>query len=192
MTASFQTPSRGEVSMTCSASQVLFTRGEKGELWRVVEGHVCVEFDDGNVRQPVQLAQPGDFVGLESLMGQAYQCTATALTRVRVERVDVAGETRSVLLQRALQQQGERMVDMARLRTGTVAMRLSNLLLMLGYPSSGHRLAKDRPSSGTKLPTLRDMARIVDAKHETVCRVLKQLVPSRGRSSVNEEVLAAA
>lgn len=175
--------SQCDVAMTVAAAQVLFERGDKGDLWRIVEGHVCVENDDGNTRQLVQVAQPGDFVGLEALMGLPYQCTATALTPVRLERVRVDGdEARASLLQKIVLQQGERMVDMARLRTGTVAMRLSNLLLLLGHPIAGQRLLGSAQKARVKLPTLREMARVVDAKHETVCRVLQQLIPTRGRS----------
>lgn len=171
------------VSLTCAASQIIFERGEQGALWRIAEGHVCVENDDGKSRQLVQVAQPGDYVGLESLMELPYQCTATALTPVRLERVEVDGvEARTALLQQVVLQQGERMVDMARLRTGTVAMRLSNLLLLLGHPIAGRWPTDGKWAPLAKLPTLREMARVIDAKHETVCRVLQQLIPTRGRS----------
>jgi len=180
------------VTLTGNATQIIFERGEQGALWRIVEGHVCVENDDGKSRQLIQIAKPGDYVGLEALMELPYQCTATALTPVKLERVDVHGvEARTALLQQVVLQQGERMVDMARLRTGTVAMRLSNLLMLLGHPIAGRWPTDGKWSPLAKLPTLREMARVIDAKHETVCRVLQQLIPSRGRSGANEESYSA-
>ena len=70
---------------------------------------------------------------------------------------------------------------MAALRTGTVPQRIARLLRLLGF---------DRPAAPQdcddcarlirqSLPTLREMAHMVDAKTETVCRALAQLLPPR-------------
>ena len=67
--------------------------------------------------------------------------------------------------------------DMAQLRTGSVLQRLTHLLLLMGLdvPPNGPDAVRQA------LPALREVALLVDAKTETVCRALAQLLPPRSR-----------
>jgi hypothetical protein len=56
-------------------------------------------------------------------------------------------------------------------------MRLGHLLALLARASGGTVDALDRKA----LPALKDMAQLIDATHETVCRELNRLLPARAR-----------
>jgi hypothetical protein len=68
-------------------------------------------------------------------------------------------------MQQALLQHIQRSLDMAQLRSGSVVQRLGHLLPILPRPL----IAEARPT----LPALREVALLVDAKTETVCRGLR-------------------
>ncbi|MBW8316725.1 MAG: cyclic nucleotide-binding domain-containing protein [Hydrogenophaga sp.] len=170
------------VALDCASNQSIFLAGESGPVWRVVEGVVHLDRDSGPIRQPVQLALPGDLIGAESLCGQPYQLSASAFTRCRLEpvRPDVAPEP---LLQQALLQQLDRSQDMAQLRSGSVQQRLTHLLGLMGLDRAVHEAGRMGQADAVReaLPTLREVALLVDAKTETVCRALAQLLPPRSR-----------
>ncbi len=172
------------VALACASNQSIFLAGDSGPVWRVVEGMVRLDRASGPTRQPVQLALPGDLVGSEVLCGQPYQYSARAFTPCRLESVPLGADgLPGPLLQQALMQQIERSQDMAQLRTGSVMQRLTHMLALLGVgwrtdqpPVSGQADAIRRA-----LPTLREVALLIDAKTETVCRALAQLLPPRKR-----------
>ena len=62
-----------------------------------------------------------------------------------------------------------------RLRTGPIVQRLAYLLTVLGRQADGRVLEVPRK----ELPTLKEMARVVDSTFETVCRELNTLLPER-------------
>ncbi|HMN93579.1 MAG TPA: hypothetical protein PKC60_10150 [Hydrogenophaga sp.] len=162
----------------------IFKSGEYGPLWRVTEGAVRLDRESGPQRLPVQLALPGDLVGLESLCDLPYQFTATAFQECRLERVPVADPAhRQALLRQALLQQQERSHDMATLRTGSVVQRVVHLLQLLGLPWQNLTALAGAQADAVRarLPALRELALMIDAKHETVCRALAQLLPPRSR-----------
>ncbi len=162
----------------------IFKSGEYGPLWRVAEGVVRLDRESGPQRLPVQLALPGDLVGLESLCDLPYQFTATAFQECRLERVPVADPAhRQALLRQALLQQQERSHDMATLRTGSVVQRVAHLLQLLGLPWQNLTALAGVQADAMRaqLPALRELALMIDAKHETVCRALAQLLPPRSR-----------
>lgn len=164
----------------------LFKAGEIGPLWCVVEGTARLDRETGSSRLPVQLALPGDLVGIEALCDQPYQFTASAFTDCRLEPVPVASEVeRQALLRQALFQQQLRCHDMATLRTGSVLTRLASLLRLMGLPWQGAQAVDGACADGLRsaLPALRELALMVDAKSETVCRALAQLLPPRRRKS---------
>jgi hypothetical protein len=72
-------------------------------------------------------------------------------------------------------QQQRQTCDMDRLRTGPIVQRLAHLLTVLGKQADGRVLAVARK----ELPTLKEMARVVDSTFETVCRELNTLLPER-------------
>lgn len=179
-------PVRRSAVRTCIPAESVFLAGESGPVWRVVEGLVRLDRHVDPLRQPVQLALPGDLIGVESLCGRPYQLSATAFTDCRLARVPLdARHPIETLLQQALLQSQARSQDMAALRTGTVARRLSHLLGLM----RADRLPDDISRGGhpdtlrDALPALRDVAQLVDATTETVCRVLAQLLPTRHRKS---------
>ena len=150
----------------------LFKAGDVGPLWRVVEGTARLDRETGSSRLPVQLALPGDLIGIEALCDQPYQFTASAFTDCRLEPVPVATEAeRQALLRQALFQQQLRCHDMATLRTGSVLSRLASLLRLMGLPWQGAHAVDETCADALRaaLPALRELALMVDAKSETVC-----------------------
>jgi CRP-like cAMP-binding protein len=170
----------------CAGQDPLFKAGDTGPLWRLIEGTARLDRESGPVRLPVLVALPGDLLGIESLCDQPYQFTATAFTDCRLEPVPVPDEAaRQALLQQALFQQQMRTHDMATLRTGNVLSRLACLLKLLGLPWQGAEGVDGERADALRsaLPALRELAQMVDAKSETVCRGLAQLLPPRRRKS---------
>lgn len=166
-----------------SSAEAVFRAGERGPLWRVSEGLIRLDRPSGTAVQAVQLALPGDLIGVEALCGQPYRLSAVAFTASRLVRVTVDDRrvAREPLLQQALLQQQTRCLDMAALRTGTVPQRIAHLLRLLGFdrqPEQGDCSDCAR-TIRQALPTLREVAQMVDAKTETVCRALAQLLPPR-------------
>ncbi len=174
------------VALACASSQTIFFAGTSGPVWRVVEGVVRLDRDSGPIRQPVQLALPGDLIGTEVLCGQPYQLSASAFTVCLLEPVHPGSNVvPDPLLQQALLQQLGRSQDMARLRTGSVLQRLTHLLGLMGLDPPVLRAGGAAQADAVRkaLPTLREVALVVDAKTETVCRALAQLLPPRSRKS---------
>lgn len=170
----------------CAGQPPLFKAGATGMLWRVLEGTLRLDRESGPTRLPVLIALPGDLVGIESLCDQPYPFTASAFTDCRLTPVPVASDTeRDTLLRQALFQQQLRTHDMATLRTGSVLSRLVCLLRLLGLPLQGaHSVDAARADAlRSALPALRELAQMVDAQTETVCRGLAQLLPPRRRRS---------
>jgi Cyclic nucleotide-binding domain len=169
-----------------TGQEILFKAGDAGTLWRVVEGTARLDRETGPSRLPVLLALPGDLVGVEALCDEPYQFTASAFTDCRLEPVSVTGEIeRQSLLRQALFQQQMRSHDMATLRTGSVLSRLACLLRLMGLPWQGAHAVDGQRADALRaaLPALRELAQMVDAKSETVCRALAQLLPPRSRKS---------
>lgn len=165
------------------STEPVFRAGEIGPLWRLQEGLVRLDRQHGGGQQAVQLALPGDLIGVEALCGEPYQFSAIAFTPCRLERVRVEARSgvREPLLQQVLLQHQTRCLDMAALRTGTVPQRIAHLLRLLGFDRQA--VTRDCDDCARRirqsLPTLREVAHMVDAKTETVCRALAQLLPPR-------------
>jgi hypothetical protein len=158
--------------------QLLMHAGCSGPLWRVTHGvfKLVRHGQDGDTL--VQLAQTGDLIGVEALCASPYAFTAIALVKAQVQSVGMpssldAYDTMSV----GFVQQQRQTCDMLRLRTGPIAQRLSCLLQILGKQADGRILRVQRK----ELPTLKEMARVVDASFETVCRELNSLMPEHKR-----------
>ena len=181
-------PKNSPAIRACASEQAVFQAGETGQVWRVVQGLVRLDREsggrDGHDRQPVQIAVPGDLIGTETLCNQAFRFNATALTPCLLEAVSVGdAQAQAALLQQALMQQQLRSQDMAALRTGTVLQRIEHFLHMLGFEWATAAQLRNTEAIRAALPTLREVAQVVDAKTETVCRVLGQLMPTRRRKA---------
>jgi CRP-like cAMP-binding protein len=174
---------------TSAGPTSLFHAGQTGPVWRVLQGLVRLDRDAGSVRLPVQLALPGDLIGIEAMCDLPYQFSAQAVTPcvlARVDLVPIHGHAqRDALLREALLQQQLRSHDMASLRTGSVVQRLAHLLRLLGLPWQGIHGSGSHQADAVRgaLPVLREVAVLVDAKTETVCRALAELLPPRSRKS---------
>ncbi len=175
------------VPLRLAAGQApIFQAGQTGPVWRVIQGVVRLDRQGGPVRLPVQLALPGDLIGVEALCDQPYRFSAEPITDCAIARVEPpAGPAqlqRDALLREVLLQQQQRCHDMATLRTGSVRQRLAHLLHLLGLPWQGAP-GPQADAVRQALPTLRAVAELVDAQTETVCRALAQLLPPRSRKS---------
>lgn len=166
--------------------ETLFEAGERGGCWRIRRGIVRLDRPTADGYVLVMLALPGDWLGTDTLCDHAHQWRATAVTPVQLSPCWPRDEDqRRAWLVEALLQLPQRCHDMARLRTGSVADRVAALLRMLCgevAPAWVQREGWNVQELRGALPPLRVMADLVDAKHETVCRVLGQLLPRDQRS----------
>jgi CRP-like cAMP-binding protein len=177
--------------MIYKREQTIFSIAEKATLWRVTSGVVRLDqLESDSTPHLVVLAIPGDLIGVESLCQAPYSLQAQALTDVVLEAVTVQSTAHNhQLMMEALLQHPMRSHDMSRLRTGSVLSRMTHLLRMMGHePSilasaSADSNAIDAVALRNSLPTLRELAQVVDAKPETVCRTLAQLLPPRSRKA---------
>lgn len=159
-----------------SRGQSLLTAGGAGPVWRVTQGVFKLERQGQDGQILVQLAQAGDLIGVESLCAEPYAFTAVALVAAQAQVHGVACDPdRYTTMTKGFLQQQRQTCDMHRLRTGPIVQRLAYLLTVLGQQADG----RVRPVSRKELPTLKEMARVVDSTFETVCRELNTLLPER-------------
>lgn len=151
--------------------------GSTGPLWRVMRGAVVLQTILSSGTQVVQVAVAGDLLGTEALAGWAYRLEARALTACQLQVVDCQSEhDQALLLREAMLQQHHRALDMAELRTGSVSGRLLHALQLLGHEGFERGL-EAAAQVRRALPMLGDLARLIDAKKETVCRALVDILP---------------
>ena len=172
----------------------LFKEGDSGTLWRVEQGAILLQKATEDGVALTQMALPGDIIGLEGLCNRPYTNSAIALVETKLiqQGVSVQFSAFAAVAEGYLQQQ-QRMHDMSKLRTGSVASRLKHLVQMLAKSKDGKRGKLDRKD----LPTLREMSQIMDIAGETICRELKSLFPQTSKTyqtnkSANTDVLVLA
>ncbi|MFV0680245.1 Crp/Fnr family transcriptional regulator [Ottowia sp.] len=163
-----KTPPSSSASIRLNAGQSLLQAGTHGPLWRVVQGWFVLTHDTPNTagdRHVLGLAGPGDLLGLTTLDAATYDASAVALVpaTARPETSDHLHDAMR-LYQSALAQQARHARLMAGLRTGPVRRRLGCLL--------AHLAAHGQPLERERLPALKELARLIDATVETVCRTL--------------------
>ncbi len=150
----------------------LLSAGGTGPVWRVTQGVFRLERPGQEGPLLVQLARAGDLIGVEALCAEPYAFSAVALTSAKAEPITLPQALdRDTLMVRGFLQQQRQTCDMQRLRTGPIAQRLAWLITLLGQQADGRVLNVTRK----ELPTLKEMARVVDSAMETVCRELHQL-----------------
>ena len=152
----------------------LFKEGDSGTLWRVEQGAILLQKATEDGVTLTQMALPGDIIGLEGLCNRPYTNSAIGLVETRLIQQGVSAEFSAfaAVVEGYLQLQ-QRMHDMSKLRTGSVASRLKHLVQMLAKSKDGKRRKLDRKD----LPTLREMSHIMDIAGETICRELKAVFP---------------
>ena len=159
-----------------SRGQSLLTAGGQGPVWCVTQGVFKLERQGPDGPILVQLAQAGDLIGVESLCAEPYAFTAVALVGAQAQPLAESQDLdRYTTMTQGFMQQQRQTCDMHRLRTGSILQRLAYLLTVLGTQADGRVLVVQRK----ELPTLKEMARVVDATFETVCRELNTLLPER-------------
>lgn len=165
--------------ISVSRGQSLLAAGGVGPVWRVTQGVFKLERQGQDGQILVQLARAGDLIGVESLCAEPYAFTAVALVAAQVQPHAVSHDLdRYTTMAQGFLQQQRQTCDMHRLRTGQIAQRLAYLLTVLGKQADGRVLTVPRKD----MPTLKDMARVVDSSFETVCRELNGLLPERKRT----------
>lgn len=161
--------------------QTVFEVGGRGGPWRVERGLVRLDRIGRDGPLLVMLAEPGDWLGLDALAGQTHGWRATAITPVTVRGP----------LQPVHDGERARWLTEALLRTGSVRQRLASLLRLLARPDVLGDAGGPAGLRG-RLPPLRVLAELVDAKHETVCRVLGELLPREPQTAPGAAGLLAA
>lgn len=156
---------------------ILFSPGASTGTWRVVSGALRLDHEHAGVSRFVRLATAGDCVGEETLVGGAHASSACAVVPSRVRRLDPESRE-GALAADVLLRQHERFLALLRLRTGTTSDRLRCLFAMLAGDAG-----RAYDTFACPMPTLADLAAIVDAAPETVSRVLGDL----GREGVLHE-----
>ena len=152
----------------------LFREGDSGTLWRVEQGAILLQKATEDGVALTQMALPGDIIGLEGLCNRPYTNSAVALVETKLIQQGVSGDFSAfAAVAEAYFQQQQRMHDMSKLRTGSVASRLKYLVQMLAKSKDGTREKLDRKD----LATLREISQIMDITGETICRELKALFP---------------
>jgi hypothetical protein len=150
----------------------LLTAGSTGPVWRVTHGVFKLERQSQDGSLLVQLARAGDLMGVESLCAEPYAFSLVALTPAKAQPITWMPDLdHTALMAQGFLQQQRQTCDMQRLRTGPIAQRLAFLITILGQQPDGRILNVARKD----LPTLKEMARVVDSAIETVCRELQHL-----------------
>lgn len=163
-------------------------------LWCVRRGMLGIAHDALAEDARTQfLALSGDLIGAELLAGEGAPGRVVAVTAAELEPVPCFGlDSRHGVLSMAYAQSRRQGREILRLRTGLVADRVKQMLLLLGEHGE-HGEVTD-----VELPSLRQLADLLDASPEAICRVLgrmKQLdvlVARRPRSArVSTRALSA-
>ncbi len=162
--------------ISVSRGQSLLAAGGVGPVWHVTQGVFKLERQGQDGQILVQLAQAGDLIGVESLCAEPYAFTAVALVAAQAQPL-AAGQDLDhyTTMKQGFMQQQRQTCEMHRLRTGSIVQRLAYLLTVLGKQADGRVLTVQRK----ELPTLKELARVVDSTFETVCRELNTLLSER-------------
>jgi CRP-like cAMP-binding protein len=144
--------------------------------WRLLSGALRIDLTSEGRDRFIQIALPGDLVGLDAMAGKPHTMRARALLDCRLQPLP-AGMPEAYLCQllsEGVAQQWDRAADMAALRSGAVPERVKRLLLMLREPrqtADGTVYCNDAHA----LPRIKEIATMVDIAHETVSRILSGL-----------------
>lgn len=139
-------------------------------LWRVRRGLMALGARDGREGERTHfLAVPGDLIGVEALVGEPAALRACAVTAVEIEALACVDlRLQPDLLRQAYAQARRQGREILRLRTGLVADRVRQMLLLLGEHA-------DADDAEVELPSLRRLADLLDASPEAICRVLGRM-----------------
>ena len=157
-------------------TEPLLARGQvtllgQRRVWQLQRGLLMVQSLSRPGDAVRHLALPGDWLNLECLCDLPADTRITALMPSRLRPLAQPPLTDGHALIRHLVLQQRRWTDdLLALRSGSVEQRLGRWLELLGRAGGGALAA-----SSDEVPTLREIATLVDAAPETVCRVLARL-----------------
>lgn len=158
-----------------AAGETLFEIGELSGVWQLEQG--AMRLDRAQADRTVsfvQIALPGDLLGLEALAALSHQHMARAIVPCLVRRRLLGSDAeRQLVLMEGLMQSQKRCADVVALRTGPAQDRLKALLVLLAT------VQEDGGDAERALPTIRDMAAMIDTSPETVSRILANLKRTR-------------
>jgi CRP-like cAMP-binding protein len=161
---------------TLKRGQVLANALEYGPVWSVSKGMFRLDRWIKGELCLVQLALPGDLIGIETLCAEPYTYSVTAILPSEVKQQPVNGEVSNfAFIAKAFLQQQQRTQDMVKLRSGHVSDRLAYFLKLIDGKASN----TDRQLVRSDLPMFKDLAVIVDCTNETVCRQMNAFMPAR-------------
>jgi hypothetical protein len=136
-------------------------------LWLLRQGVLALGHTVDKPR-PHYLALPGDWIGVETLIGEPAPAMSWVLADAVIVPAACSGPSeRSALLAAAYAQARRQALEFLQLRSGSLADRVRHLLLLLGV-SQGEDM-------DVELPSLRQLAGLLDATPEAICRVLSGL-----------------
>jgi CRP-like cAMP-binding protein len=139
-----------------------------GCVWRLVSGALRLHnAHRDNSEALVSLALPGDLIGVERLAGSPLPMLGLAILPARLTEVKVDDGELPEVVKSAYMCALRRSADMVALRGGSVPNRVRHLLLLIAENQRA-----DTGTAGITLPSLRDIADIINATRETVSRVL--------------------
>ncbi|PXW98086.1 CRP-like cAMP-binding protein [Sphaerotilus hippei] len=176
----------------------IVSRGGWHSPGRVIAGAIRLA-PPGLGAEHLVLALPGDLVGIELLTGERGQLDAIALVGTTVEWLQPqALKSDGVALVAALQARQHHQAVFAQLRHGPVAERVLQLLRVITLSMQARGRAIDpvriRQAVGDggpgapacELPSLADMADVIDSAPETVSRVISAMRRQRWLIDVPE------
>ncbi len=153
-------PTSAALWLRAGRGERLWSAGEQGATWRVVEGLVGLwQPEDGacdHSARFVMLAYGGDLIGVEGQLLGCYAFEAVALTAVKLQAWSALSSQPDLYWQ-----QVKRAHLVAQLRNGKARERLRRLLDVL-----------EAAAPGAPWPRLRDIAAITGLQLETVSRLL--------------------
>ena len=139
------------------------------QVWQLQRGLLMVQSLSRPGEAVRHLALPGDWLNLECLCDLPADTRITALMPSQLRPLAQPPLADGpALIRNLLLQQRRWTDDMLALRTGSVEQRLGHWLELLSR-------AGGAAASSDEVPTLREIATLVDAAPETVCRVLARL-----------------
>lgn len=155
-----------------ATGEVLFEAGGTGSIWQLESGAMRLDRVSREGSRFIQIVLPGDLLGLELLAAYPYAYTARAIVPCELRRRPLSGDAeRRLALVEGLAQQQRRGEDLVMMRTGPAQDRLKHLLLLLA-PEDTPWVGEAAPCA---LPTIKDMAAIIDTAPETVSRIFANL-----------------
>jgi hypothetical protein len=164
--------------------------GLQAPLWQVEQGMLLVEGLNAQGEAAWHLALPGDWLNLPRACGltDGAAAQATALLPSRLRTVPQAEHmSRESLLSQLVAQQQRWTLHLMALRSGSVERRIRHVLALTRQAMGGAR-----KGASAALPILRDVATLVDAVPETVCRVLARLQPNQSERRAAGQRVALA